>query len=77
MLWATLLSVATHHGEGADPDLLVWIKHRLDELFNLGPWTAVILLGAVIAAIPLAVAGLYWWQQRRAASPEPHQPTRG
>jgi NhaP-type Na+/H+ or K+/H+ antiporter len=77
MLWATLLSVVAHHGEGADPDLLVWIKHRLDELFNLGPWTVVILLGAVIAAIPLAVAGFYWWQQRRVASPEPRQPTRG
>ena len=70
MSWAPLLSVATHHGEGADPDLLVWIKDQLDHLFNLGPWTVVALLGIVIAAIPLAVAGVYWWQQRRFPTPE-------
>ncbi len=64
------MSVAAHHGEAADPTLLAWIKNRLDELFNLGPWTAVILLGVVIAAIPLSVVGFYLFHRRREARPE-------
>ena len=67
MLWALLMSVAAHHGEAADPRLLEWIKDRLDDLLGLSPWTAVVLLGVVIAAIPLGVMGFYLFQQRRQA----------
>ena len=64
MLWATLLSVAFYHGEVAAPTLLEWIKTRLDDLLNLGPWTVVIILGIVIAAIPVGAVVFYLLQQR-------------
>ena len=60
-LWAVL----THQGEGADPRLLDWIKHTLDKLLGLGPWTVVVLFGLVLVAIPLAVMATYLIQRRR------------
>ena len=63
-----LLSILTHHGEAADPDLLEWIKSRLDHLVDLGPWTIVILLGMLILAIPLSVVGFYIMQRRHSSS---------
>ncbi|MEK7806137.1 MAG: hypothetical protein AAB528_00235 [Chloroflexota bacterium] len=65
MLWAILLSLAGHHGEPADPDLLDWIKNQLDHLLNLGPWTIVGVLASLIVAIPLSVLVFYVVQQRR------------
>lgn len=75
MLWATLLSVAIHHGEAADPTLLAWIKTRLDDLLNLGPWTVVIVLGIFITAMPVAVVGFYLLQQRRRVGTDNRQPS--
>ena len=69
MLWMLFMSVAAHHGEAADPTLLAWIKNRIHELFNLGPWSAVILMGVIIAAIPLSVGGFYLFHRRREATP--------
>ena len=63
--WAILLSVAGHHGEAADPDLLEWIKGFLDHAFDLGPWTVVAILGLLIVSIPLGISGFYLFQQRR------------
>ena len=71
MLWALWMSVAAHQGEAADPRLLEWIKHRLDDLLGLGPWTAVVLLGGIIVAIPLGVMGFYLYQRRREADSDP------
>jgi hypothetical protein len=62
-----LWSIAAHHSEPADPDLLDWIKGFLDHVFNLGPWTIVVLLALVIVLIPLSIMGVYLVQQRRQA----------
>ena len=60
--------MAAHHGEAADPDLLVWIKQILDQVLNLGPWAVVSLVGLIIAAIPISLVLLYVVQRRRAVS---------
>jgi hypothetical protein len=74
MLPIVLGWVATHQGE-ADPDLLEWIKARLDQLLGMGPWTIVTLLGLLVLAIPLSIVVFYLIQRRRAGSPA-RQPTR-
>lgn len=65
MIPTFLWSVLAHHGGPADPRLLEWIKHRLDQIFDLGPWTLVVILGLVLVAIPLAVITIYLTQRRR------------
>ena len=65
-LWPMYLwSVAAHHGEAADPRLLGWIKHLLDQMLGLGPWTVVAGLGLIVVAIPVAVVAVYLFQIRR------------
>ena len=59
------LSVAIHHGEAADPDLMEWIMHRVDALTGLGPAAAVILLTGVIVLIPVAVLAMYALHRRK------------
>ena len=68
MLPTWLWSVATHHSEAVDPELLEWIKDRLDHIFNLGPWTAVAALALIILLIPLSIIIFYLIQQRRHAT---------
>ena len=63
--WAIFQSVARHHSEPADPDLLEWIKGFLDHLFHLGPWTIVAVLALVILLMPVAIITVYLVQQRR------------
>ena len=60
-----LYSIAAHHGEAADPRLLGWIKHALDQMLGLGPWTVVVGLGFIIVAIPVAVVAIYLIQRGR------------
>ena len=62
---AILLSLALHHGEAADPELLIWIKQRLDLLLGLGPWTIVALVAMLIVAFPVALVLFYVVQNRR------------
>ena len=71
MLPVWLWSVAAHHGEAADPDLLEWIKDRLDHIFNLGPWTVVAILSLVIVLIPMSIIVVYLIQQRGQPNGEP------
>ena len=71
MLWSIFWSVAAHHSEAVDPDLIDWLKARLDHLLNLGPWTVVAILAVVILLIPTSIIAFYLWQQRRASSVEP------
>ena len=66
--------MAIHHGEAADPDLLEWIKDRLDHVFNLGPWTAVAILAFIIVLIPFSIIVFYLIQQRRHGSSQPAAP---
>ena len=71
-LWPGLIyDFLAHHGEPADPTLLVWIKHRLDQLLDLGPWTVVLLLGLVLVVIPVGLMVLYWTQRDRIPPPPP------
>jgi hypothetical protein len=65
MLPAFLWSVLTHHEGSADPRLLAWIKLRLDQLVDVGPWTVVGVLGLVLVALPLALVAFYLTQRRR------------
>jgi hypothetical protein len=40
--------ILAHSGDAADPELLHWIKERLDQLFGSSPWVLVIVMGAII-----------------------------
>ena len=56
MFGQILGTIAPHHGEAADPILLAWIKEVLDSLLGFGPWAVVVLLGLLIAGLPLVLA---------------------
>ena len=71
MLWSIWWSVATHHGEPADPDLIEWIKARLDHIFGVGPWVVVAALALLILLIPLSSMAIYLLQQRRHSGADP------
>ena len=58
-------SIPSHHGEPADPTLLGWITDKLHELISLGPLPVVLVLGALILVVPLAVAALALRQRKR------------
>ena len=51
--------ILAHQGDSADPELLHWIKDRLDGMFGSDPWIMVALMGLFILAIPLSVGILY------------------
>lgn len=61
----TPLSVLGHHGEPADPTLLEWIGHRIDELVGLGPVALAVLLGVVIIGMPVGLIAWYLLTRRR------------
>ncbi len=65
---AILLSLALHHGDAADPDLLVWIKDLLDQILGLGPWTIVVFVSLFLVAFPVALILFYVLQNRRPES---------
>ena len=56
--------VLLHHGESADPELLIWIKNVLDHIFGSGPWLAIGLLGSIVCIMPLAVILVYLTRRR-------------
>jgi len=64
-------SVPMHHGEPADPTLLEWIRVRIEELVSFGPLTIVLLIGAVIVALPVGLLIWYWLSKRRATGSQP------
>ena len=53
-----------HQGDAADPELVHWLKERMDEIFGVGPWVVVGTMGAIVIAIPLAIGAFYYYQQR-------------
>ncbi len=65
MLKLIIWSIAAHHSEAGDPDLLAWIKSRLDQLLHLDAWAVVALLGLILLLIPVSVVTLYLVQRRR------------
>ena len=54
-----------HQGDAADPELLHWIKERIDQLFGAGPWVVVAVTGFVILSIPVFVIAVYILQAKR------------
>ena len=60
-----LNTVAAHHADAANPDLLVWIKDLIDQMFGVGPWTIVFVIAVFILAMPLALIIFYVGQKRR------------
>ena len=71
MPWSILWSIAAHHGEPADPDLIEWLKARLDHIFGVGPWVVVGALTLLIVLVPLLVMAVYLMQQRRPSGADP------
>jgi hypothetical protein len=67
MLGLIILAWVNGHqgGETADPALLDWIKHWLDGLVGLEPWTVVAMLGLLIVVVPLFIMLFYVAQRRR------------
>jgi len=74
MIWAILGSAVAHHGDAVDPELLEWIKDRLDHILGLGPWAMVALAGSIIVALPIGLVLLYVVQKRQTGS-DPFQAT--
>lgn len=62
-LSGSLLTLAAHHDEIVDPDFLQWLKTQLDHLITLDPWLLVVILTAIVLAIPAAIIGFYLYQQ--------------
>ena len=52
---AFLLSALAHHGEPGDPVLMEWIKRQIDSVIGLGDLAIVVILGAVVVAIPIGI----------------------
>ncbi len=62
---ALLMSALAHHGEPGDPVLLGWIQDQIDAIIGLGDLAMVVILGAVVVAIPIGILLTYLLQQIR------------
>ena len=62
---AFLLSALAHHGEPGDPVLLGWIQDQIDAMLGLGDMAIVVILGAVVVAIPIGILLTYLLQRIR------------
>lgn len=60
-----LLSALAHHSEPSDPVLMEWIKHQIDAILGLGDLAIVVILGAVVVAIPIGILATYALQRVR------------
>ncbi|MCH7621884.1 MAG: hypothetical protein IH870_08300 [Chloroflexi bacterium] len=65
MPWTMILSVPGHHGEAADPELLVWIKQLLDQVLGSADWVVVAIVGLALVACPIGLVLFYLAQMRR------------
>jgi hypothetical protein len=63
--------ILLHQGDAADPELIHWLKERMDEIFGVGPWGMVGATAAIVVAIPVAILLFYFYQQRRGGTPLP------
>ena len=63
--------ILLHQGDAADPELIHWLKERMDEIFGVGPWAMVGATAAIVVAIPVAIGIFYFYQQRRGGTPLP------
>ncbi len=61
-----MIPIITAHHEGAiDPDLLDAIMHRIDTMFGVDGWAAVLILGALILLIPVSLLTVYVYYRYR------------
>ena len=60
-----ILSVLQHHGESADPELLLWIKQLLDHFLDSSEWVIVAAVGLALVAFPVGLVLFYLSQSRR------------
>ena len=58
-----LLSALAHHSEPGDPVLLGWIQNQIDAILGLGDLAIVVILGAVVVAIPIGILATYLLQR--------------
>ena len=63
--------ILAHQGGAADPELLHWIKERLDSIFGTGPWAGVAIMGIIIVSIPVFIIVVYLMQSKRRAAVAP------
>ena len=69
---ASMISfILAHQGDAADPELLHWIKEKLDQMFGTGPWVVVAIMGLVILSIPVFIVVVYLMQAKRRAAVAP------
>ena len=59
--------ILAHQGDAADPELLHWIRERLDQIFGIGPWVVVAIMGFIILSIPVFIIVFYLFQAKRRA----------
>lgn len=57
---AGLLAMGRHHDEIPDAAFLEWLQGQLAHLIGLGPWTVVVVVGALVVAMPLGLLVFYW-----------------
>ena len=60
-----LLSALSHHGEPGDPVLLGWIQDQIEAIIGLGDLAIVVILGAIVVAIPIGILATYLLQRTR------------
>jgi hypothetical protein len=63
-----LLALLAHQPGPGDPELLHWIKDRLDVLISLDPLVVVLVLGALVLVIPAVVFIMYARYRRPSSS---------
>ena len=69
---ASIISfILAHQSDAADPELLHWIKERLDSIFGTGPWVVVAIMGIIIVSIPVFIIVVYLIQSKRRAAVAP------
>ena len=66
--------ILAHQGDAADPELLRWIKVKLDHIFGSGPWVVVAIMGFIIIAIPIFIIVVYLMQAGRRSVYAPPEP---
>jgi len=60
-----MLSISGHHGEAANPELLVWIKQLMDHVLGSSGWVVVAAVGLALVAFPVGLVLFYLSQLRR------------
>lgn len=63
--------ILAHQSDAANPELLHWIRERLDSIFGTGPWVVVAIMGIIIVSIPVFIIIVYLMQSKRRAAAAP------